>query len=287
MVVDSNNQVYLEGQFKFVNNWQSRFVVKLDGTSGSPVFEWMPSLALQVSPSGLAIDAQDRIYVATAQRVERVLAALYGDIDPNWSVSTGEKVVGIHRIGDMLYLRMRDYWGRSRVQRIALTDGAAIDGSWRFEAYLDGPGEASVNSVEADLLGNIVIGGRFDFRLGNGAWVSNLARFAPVGYASADESWLPSVNGSVNDIAVDAAGEIYIGGNFSSVGGHASNGLAKLSPVDATPRTDWMPAYAARSICVADTQRLFVIGDDWRNTFVALPLTVGSGGGGVPAIERN
>lgn len=288
--VANDNAVYIGGEFGTVNNFPSAFLAKLNGATGLPDFSWWPQLNLQAAPMDLAMDAQNRLYVAPGQpmaspNVQRVLAD--GQVDPNWSVYTsGTSVSGIDAIGDKLYVRHRDYYPGSpiRLDRYYLTAGAAWDYDWSISVLDDtGARDFRINAVTADAVGNILVGGRFDRLLASdGMGGTNLVRLGGAATATLDTSWQPSVNGAVDAIAVDAAGEIYVAGRFDTVNTQPRKGLVKLSPLDASLRTEWVASHGARALCVADAQRLFVVGADWRNSFVALPLQPG----GVTAIEQ-
>lgn len=288
VVIGSDSTVYIGGSFTNIVGgvFPLRFLAKLDAASGSPFSWWGPSLGLQYAPLDLAIDAQDRVYVAPPVQqanmgMRRVLVTPDGEPDQNWGPIHVSYLGGIDLVGDYLYLQSNQP-NIIDIFRAELVDGTSGPTGW-YVALHNGISAPALNAISADGVGNLLLGGRFEW-YGGGDVRRNLLRLDSVG--GVDESWLPQVNGGVNDIAVDAAGEIYIAGDFTTVGTQASNGLARLSPIDATPRADWMPAHGASSICVADVQRLFVVGDHWRNTFVALPLSVGVGGE-VPAIERN
>ena len=49
-------------------------------------------------------------------------------------------------------------------------------------------------------------------------------------------NWNPNVNGPVDTVACATDGDIYIGGQFTTVGGAAVRNLAKVSPATNTGR---------------------------------------------------
>ncbi|MCQ4164579.1 hypothetical protein [Tahibacter harae] len=281
VVVGSDNSVYIGGPFASVYTAPTNFLAKLNGSTGAPDFSWMPTLSLDAPPPDLAIDTQDRIYVPQAPYGVRRVLQPSGATDPNWNLpmSVAE---GVDVIGDYLYVRHRMPGEQYQISldRFALADGEFSPFTWRAFVYRD-RGDVQINSVTADAVGDILVGGHFNGIFTNsGEGGANLVRLSAAS-ATPDTTWLPAVNGPVDAIDVDAAGEIYVAGRFSTVNAQPSHGLVKLSPLDASLRTEWVAPHGAEAICVADAQRLFVVGQYWPNTFVALSLLPS----GVTAIE--
>ena len=74
--------------------------------------------------------------------------------------------------------------------------------------------------------GGIIVGGSFTSV--NGVARSNLARLMPDG--TLDPDWAPVVEGGVEAIAIDASGNVYVGGSFQFAGAHQFRSfLAKFS----------------------------------------------------------
>lgn len=286
VTVNANNDVYIAGSFVSAAGSPSTVhLAKLDGASGDPVTpSWSADSSFAYAPSGIAVDAQDRLYVAPSREhssygVRRILPGNGGETDAQWNAMLNLPITGVDVIGDYAYLRSSAPQQGSQLNRFGLQAGAPLDGTWQlsFWSPLYTP---QLTVVEGDGLGNILVGGRFEVPTNSGMQ-SNIARFPADAAAMPDESWLPQLDGPVSSIAVDALGEVFVAGDFRQAGGQANPGLVKLSPIDASVRSDWTPAHGARSLCVADAQRLFVVGTNWRNTLVALPLTV-SNNGSVP-----
>lgn len=281
VVVGSDNSVYIGGPFTSVYMAPTNFLAKLNGSTGAPDFSWMPTLSLDAPPPDLAIDTQDRIYVPQKHYGVRRVLQPSGDTDSNWNLPIGI-ASGVDVIGDYLYVRhqMPGELYQMSLDRFALADGEFSPFTWRAFVYREA-GDVQINSVTADAVGDILVGGRFNGIITNsGEGGANLVRLSAAS-ATPDTTWLPSVNGPVDAIDVDAAGDIYVAGRFSTVNTQPSHGLVKLSPLDASLRTEWVAPHGAEAICVADAQRLFVVGKDWPNTFVALSLQPS----GVEAIE--
>ena len=74
-------------------------------------------------------------------------------------------------------------------------------------------------------------------------------------------SWNPNANGAVQAVAVDpGSGIVFVGGNFSSIGGRTHTRLAAIDPVTGVP-TSWNPAPNGEvdDLLVANG-RLYVVG---------------------------
>lgn len=281
VVVGTDNAVYIGGPFNSVFTAPTNFLAKLNGSTGAPDFSWMPTLSLDAPPPDLAIDTQDRIYVPQAPYGVRRVLQPSGATDPNWNPPMSV-AKGVDVIGDYLYVRhqMPGEQYQISLDRFALADGEFSPFTWRAFVYRE-QRDVQINSVTADAVGDILVGGRFNGIFTNsGEGGANLIRLSAAS-AMPDTTWLPTVNGPVDAIDVDAAGDVYVAGRFSTVNTQPSHGLVKLSPLDASLRTEWVAPHGAEAICVADAQRLFVVGKDWPNTFVALSLLPS----GVTAIE--
>lgn len=92
--------------------------------------------------------------------------------------------------------------------------GWAPDTSLGFPPYIE--------SVATLADGSIVVGGFFDLPLGGGSWAINLARYDGTHW----HAW-GNPNNPVRAASVHPSGDIYIGGNFTSVGGVAANRIAR------------------------------------------------------------
>lgn len=284
VAVNASNDVYVAGDsLSLAGGPPQTYLAKLDGATGVPVSpHWSADSSFSYVASDIAVDAQDRLYVTAPQQqpffgVRRILPTNGGELDSQWNAEVGMPITGVDVIGDHVYLRSTGPQQGSAVHRIGLQTNAPVDPDWQLNfSHPQYTPELSV--VKGDGLGNILVGGRFEVQMNSGLQ-SHLVRYpANAPSATADESWRPQLDGAVSSIAVDALGEVFVAGDFRQVGGQANPGLVKLSPIDASVRTDWAPAYGAQALCVADAQRLFVAGGDWRNTLVALPLTVSANG---------
>lgn len=118
------------------------------------------------------------------------------------------------------------FWKVGNVQRNNLArfrpDGA-LDLDWD-----PSPDGISVYALAQDASGRVYIGGSYSTIGGTAR--SRLARYAWTGgVGTLDPDWNPQPNGSVIALAAAADGSIYVGGQFSQIGGLARTNIAKLS----------------------------------------------------------
>ena len=110
----------------------------------------------------------------------------------------------------------------------------AVDGSVDSSFDPGANGGVSVVVVEAD--GKILVGGAFDTLGGGGFGTTGRHHFGRLKFdGSLDSSFDPGADGDVLSVAVQADGEIVVGGAFTAMGGGATgttarNALARLTP---------------------------------------------------------
>jgi hypothetical protein len=99
---------------------------------------------------------------------------------------------------------------------------------------------AAVGALALDADGSVYVGGRFD-EIG-GRSRRQLARLSGTGAGEALPTWNPSPNGEVKALVVDAAGDLFASGLFTSIGGLPRRGLAKISRTGiGVVDPDWNP----------------------------------------------
>lgn len=121
------------------------------------------------------------------------------------------------------------FWKAGSVRRDNLArfapDGA-LDLAWNPSPQ--GGSFASVYALAKDASGRVYVGGDFDTI--SGAPRSGLARYAWAGgVGTLDPDWNPQPVGSVLALAAAADGSVYVGGQFSQIGGQARTNIAKLA----------------------------------------------------------
>ena len=129
--------------------------------------------------------------------------------------------------------------GQAHANIARFLGNGSLDSSWTTS--IDGGG-FEVDALAADASGNVYVGGYF--ASANGTPRNGLAKLLSEG--SLDATWNPAItdsNGGVSAIAVDAAGNVFVGGFFTQIGGQSHVNLALVSAAgsgaaDAT----WNPA---------------------------------------------
>lgn len=110
--------------------------------------------------------------------------------------------------------------GQTRPSIARLDAAGNLDPDWN-------PGtNGTVSSLAVDASGAIYVGGNFTFI--GGVSRGRIARLQGSGAAIVDPVWNPEADASVDAIALDGAGSVYIGGTFQSVSDVAQNRVARL-----------------------------------------------------------
>lgn len=185
--------------------------------------------------------------------------SLYGE--RTWSVNG--RVSAILPIGDRVYVggnftAVMDPSGNSYPASnlaVYIPSQGGFDLSWH--GTTDGPVLALADQGAA-----VYVGGDFDHV--NGAARSNLAAVSASNGALL--SWAARTNNPVNALLSD--GDIYVGGNFTSLGDanamYAAGYLGRVDPTTGTVDTRWIPAPSAQVRALAasaDGSAIFVGGD--------------------------
>jgi hypothetical protein len=125
--------------------------------------------------------------------------------------------------------------GHPRPSIARLDAGGELDMDWN-------PGvNGTVSSLATDASGAIYVGGAFSFI--GGIARARIARLVGADAAVVDPDWNPRADASVDAIALDGGGSVYIGGIFQTVGDLPRGRLARL-PVagNGSPDAQWTPA---------------------------------------------
>jgi hypothetical protein len=125
---------------------------------------------------------------------------------------------------------------RSNIARLR-PDGS-LDPNWNPSA------DQSVGTLAVGPDGSIYAGGSFSTIGGRAR--SRLAKIAPGGAGVVDAAWAPAADADIAALAIDSLGSVYVGGSFSTIGGTARNGLAKVSGTGSGALdASWNPAPSA------------------------------------------
>lgn len=267
MVVDSQGDIYLAGPFDCIDGYEiSDGIAKIDGDTGAVVTSWSAQIN-GAPPMGLAVDAADRIYVALLSAYPRVVRRLLpdGSSDPGWTPpATLERSFDLHFAGDHVYVNGIDTQNRSVVQRFSVATAAA-DPDWELVLNSQGYDFALLPTDDGDML----IGGSFDSV--NTVPRSRLVRVSSTAPLSIRD-WNPAPNGLVTALGTTATGRLFVGGDFSMIGGKARYGVAEIEPSDGSVLDRWIAPLGGGRMALADDRIYFV--SNLRGV-VAYPLDIG------------
>lgn len=116
--------------------------------------------------------------------------------------------------------------GLSRKGLAKLSAAGIVDPNWNPQLTAT-PFNGYAMALATDAAGNVYVGGSFTQAAGLAR--KNLAKIPGSGNGTPDANWMPEPNNNVYALATDNAGNVFVGGSFSSVGGGNHNHLAKLS----------------------------------------------------------
>ncbi len=115
--------------------------------------------------------------------------------------------------------------GQQRASIARLNADGSLDMAWNPGA------NGTVAALVADAVGTIYVGGNFTF-IGS-APRARLAKLSGFGEGTVDPAWAPAANASVNSLALDGNGSLFIGGVFSNINEQAQSRLARVSATGA------------------------------------------------------
>lgn len=195
-------------------------------------------LALAVQPDGGVIVGGDFVKADQIVRKHILRLAPEGTLDLQWAPAVLYPVFRIAVDADRyVYASSLGAWQDShrlsRVERIANSANGAVDPKWSAGT------NDWITSLAVDHEGRPYVGGTFTSI--NGIARQSIARLS-VSSGDPDPSWDATADCcSVNAIAVGPGDEIYVGGDFTHIGGLARSALARLSAATAAADPSWNP----------------------------------------------
>ncbi len=234
LATDSQGSVYVGGYFSNIDGQPRSHIAKLSGSGTGLVDEqWNPSADARVS--SLAVDGNDAVYAAGEFRsigtqsrnyIAKLLNNSVGTVDAHWNPSASGLVYAVavdsngavYAGGSFASIGGRQ---RTYLAKLSSSDIGAADSDWNPAP------NASVQAITVDSNGAIYAGGHFTVIGGQPR--SRIAKLSGSDIGTADATWDPSSNGTVNALAADNNGSVYAAGNFNIIGNQSINWIAKLS----------------------------------------------------------
>ncbi len=252
----------VQGSFK-VDGYQMR-----TGANGEPIFlpqtqntatgTWdtqfgLPGPGVAGVVNALAFDGQGNVYVGGVfGAVGGVSTAVnyiarYNVQTNSWSTLGTDTSNGV-RVGNGVSLGIVNALAIDRQGRLYVggtflqAGGVSANGVARFDpatntwsalgtgTQIGERGAGAVRALAVDGQGRVYVGG--DFTQAGGVSANRVARFDPQAnsWSALGTGAQNGVNGTVNALAVDGQGRLYVGGSFASAGGVSANRVARFDP---------------------------------------------------------
>jgi len=144
---------------------------------------------------------------------------------PMAQVFTGGKVYAIARQTDGKVIIGGEF---TYVNGVPRSNIARINSNGSLDLVWNPGADSSVYALAFDGAGNVIVAGGF-LNIG-GTSRTGIGKLSLSGSGAADATWNPNANGGVDAMTLDPLGaNIYVGGNFTTIGGQARAYLARLS----------------------------------------------------------
>jgi hypothetical protein len=218
----SDGYLYVGGSFGLLGGVRQDDLARVSTTgTGAADASWDPNVngvVDAVAAASSSIYAGGEFTSAGALNVytngELVRLNPDGSLDQTWNPDVYGSIEALDVSGGQLYvagLFNEAYQATESIARISLATGQ-LDPNWKPDIGTD---------VRVDTLaisaGDVYIGGD-----------DLLDKLPTTGNGQPDPSWTPNPNGDVSALALSGP-ELYVGGDFTAVGGQPRNGIAKLS----------------------------------------------------------
>lgn len=239
-IVINNNDLYAGGIFTTMGGLTRNRLAKINKTTGSVDTMWNPnannevydlvlnSNNLYVAGNFTTIGGQTRNYIAKINNTT-------GDADATWNPNSNGPVLSIATDGSDIYaggaFSNIGSLSRNNIAKLNNTNGDA-DAAW----------DANANSFVYSIAvsgSDIYAGGNFNSIGGQSR--SKIAKLNNTSGA-ADLTWNANVNNTGYVLAITVSGsDVYVGGDFTNIGGFPRNYIARLSNVTGAADLAWYP----------------------------------------------
>lgn len=245
IAVDAGGAVYVAGTFTQVGGQPRNYIAKLSGSgTGAADTSWNPSANGRVE--ALALDGSGSVYVGgyftniggqPRNYIARLSDGGSGAADATWN-PTATYAVGALAVdagGAAVYAAggFTNIGGQTRNYLAKLSAGGAGAADSDWDPSPNGPPSA----LALDAGGAVYAVGSFSSIGGESR--NRLAKLSGSGTGSADAGWNPSADSYVLALASVGDGVLYVGGEFTEIGGQARQALSRIEATgDAGAATD-------------------------------------------------
>ena len=253
LAADASDNVYVGASFSPPGGPYRQSVAKLSGSgTGTIDPNWNPAPDNQVA--ALAVDAAGNVYAGgyftniggQARNGVAKLTGSGGAADPNWNPSaTGGAVLALALDSGGNVFAGGNFTAvggqaRSRIAKLSGSGSGTVDASWNPSA------NSYVWALTVDGSNNVYAGGYFSSIGGQTRY--GVARLSGSGAGAVDTGWSPAGGGLVLSLALDASGNLYVGGSFNQFGGQPRNGVTKISNTGVVASWNPSPTLAAATL---------------------------------------
>lgn len=250
MALDASGHLYVGGSVDHIDTVARANLARLSATSGTVDPAWNPSpdkdvYAIAFSGSGdlqvggwfIDIAGQQRLGFATIDP-----AGMLGPAVDAENARVFESYVGVYAIaaqpdgGTIVGGHFLKAEGFARRNILRLRADGSLDPDWNPSA------DKQINAIAVGGDGSVFAGGEFTAIGGQSR--SHLAKLAGSGVGLVDANWNPGAGNSVDLLAVDTEGALYVAGfGLGTIGGQSRGFLARLSSTGAGDADAvWNPA---------------------------------------------
>jgi uncharacterized delta-60 repeat protein len=233
IAIDSNGKIYVSGAFTNYKGVTNNYIIRLD-PDGNKDTDFDNTSGFNNQVNTIAIDSNGKIYVGgvfntyKGNFIQRFLIlssnGLY-DIDDSFNFGDTVNAIAIDSNGK-IYVGgvFTSYKGVTNNRIIRLNpDGSKDTGFDNTTGF-----NSTVNVITIDTNGKIYIGGAFTTY--KGVTENRIIRLNPDGSKDTGFDNTTGFGNTVNAIAIDSSGKIYVGGQFTTYKGVTNNYIIRLNP---------------------------------------------------------
>jgi uncharacterized delta-60 repeat protein len=232
IVIDSNGKIYVGGFFTTYKSLSNNYIIRLN-SDGSKDTGFDNTTGFGNAVNVIRIDSNGKIYVGGVfstykNRSVRFFIILSSngsyDIDDSFDFNGTVTAIAIDSNGK-IYVGgdFTSYKGVTNVRIIRLNSDGSKDTGFDNTTGFNG----QVNAIAIDSNGKIYVGGVFTTY--KGVANNSIIRLNADGSKDTGFDNTTGFNGSVNAIAIDSNGKIYVGGAFTTYKGVTNNRIIRLN----------------------------------------------------------